>query len=83
MEKCKSCGANIIFGLTDRGRRMPVDIKPHPDGNILLVKAEGLMVKAVVIKEEGRAKYAGGLHLSHFTSCKQAKQWRKSDADKA
>jgi hypothetical protein len=31
--RCKSCGAEILWTVTDGGRVMPVDLHPDPSGN--------------------------------------------------
>ncbi|GAC1521682.1 MAG: hypothetical protein NVS3B1_06210 [Marmoricola sp.] len=40
-EPCKSCGAPLLWAITEKGRQMPLDPEPHPDGN-LLVRAESI-----------------------------------------
>jgi hypothetical protein len=67
---CKSCGAEVLWARTRKGRRMPLDAEPSPDGNIRL--ADGV---AEVVGEDQR----GGnedLFLSHFVTCPQAAQHR-------
>lgn len=34
--RCRGCGAAIIWALTDRGKRAPIDAQPYPDGNMFL-----------------------------------------------
>lgn len=48
--ECRSCGDPIIWCVTARGKKMPVDI---PDGDEVET-------------------------TSHFATCKDAAQWRKS-----
>jgi len=68
MAKCKSCQAEIVWGVTDTGKRVPLDpsekrfvrIYGHvPDGEL-----------HVRMKDT---------HLSHFATCPQADQHRKTD----
>lgn len=47
--ECRSCGAAIIWCLTAKGKRMPVDVS-----------------------------YEEGPTTSHFATCPDAGQWRKS-----
>lgn len=44
---CGSCDAPIIWASTVKGRPMPVDAEPDPDGNILL---EPMLTPAQVAK---------------------------------
>lgn len=68
--KCRSCGAPIIWALTDSGRRMPVDENTDGRGNLMLVRRETTVyVKVVPI---GR-----GNHRPHFATCPQATEWRR------
>jgi Holliday junction resolvasome RuvABC endonuclease subunit len=39
--KCRSCGAPIEWALTEKGRPIPIDVQPVPDGNILLKMHRG------------------------------------------
>lgn len=65
---CRSCGARMIFGLTDKGRRMPLDAEPVPDGP-WTVDANGNLERASADTppEERRQ--------SHFVSCPQGRAW--------
>ena len=77
MPKCKSCGASILWLVTENGKRMPVNAKPVPyreksDGNLTLLTPNGRVVKGVLdVTAETK-----GL-ISHFATCPQAKEWRK------
>ena len=51
VQQCRSCGADVIWIITEAGKRMPVDAAP------------GLIP---------------GEHTSHFATCPQANDWRKS-----
>jgi hypothetical protein len=75
--RCQSCAARIVWAVTERGKRMPVDADPHPAGNVRLIPtADGGATAHVLQKHEA----AGGapLHRSHFTSCPNASDWRRS-----
>lgn len=66
MAKCKSCGAEIVWVTTTNGKKMPVDMKPK---TILIpVAMDGISVayRAVVG------------HESHFATCPNADQHRRS-----
>jgi hypothetical protein len=85
MAQCKTCGAEIIWTITERGKKMPVDVSPAKDGNVLL--------KQLFDPEDGKEKWyatvlrgeAGEIHraspgapayTSHFKTCPDAKEHR-------
>jgi hypothetical protein len=78
---CRSCGARIVWTVTERGRRMPIDPVPNPAGNIILrERAAGLEPVAVYTSAppaEGEKRFT-----SHFATCPQAKKWRKKNGKK-
>jgi hypothetical protein len=37
MAGCRSCGAPIRWVVTEKGKRIPLDRDPQPDGNIVPV----------------------------------------------
>lgn len=47
MATCKSCGAEIFWAVTQKGKRMPVDTEPREDGNLEIVEQAA---------DEGRAR---------------------------
>lgn len=71
---CGSCQASVIWTVTDRGKRMPVDAQPSKDGSIALT-AEGLGVRARVVEVKFRFGRKD-LHTSHFASCPFAARHR-------
>jgi hypothetical protein len=80
-DNCRSCDARVIWSVTERGRRMPVDYQPLEKGNLLLTYRPNLPPLAVYhTKEEIAALPALQKHrlrLSHFVTCPQRKKWRK------
>jgi hypothetical protein len=52
MARCRDCGLPIRFARTRKGRQMPIDPRPHPDGNVLL--DEFGSVRRVLGKDEPR-----------------------------
>lgn len=67
MSFCKSCGAEIVWAVTDLGRKMPLDAKPTEHGTFVL--------------HDGRAfvdvTAAGPRYTSHFATCGFASQHRR------
>lgn len=66
MGECRSCGAEVIWVETEKGRRMPVDAESTEGGNIVLVDGVAKYVKA-----------GEGTHVSHFVTCPNAKSHRR------
>lgn len=65
-ERCRSCGAPIIWASTERGKAMPVDAQTTLDGNLVL--------------DAGIARVVGhgaGQYVSHFATCANAAQHRR------
>jgi hypothetical protein len=73
MSKCKSCGAEIIWAKTPTGKSMPLDAEPHPRGNIVL-DANGCTGPV----RPGDVPDLSVRYLSHFVTCPEANQHRKS-----
>jgi hypothetical protein len=80
MSDCRSCGAEIIWITTHPGgRSMPLDPKPHPEGNVLVDmdarRGVVLSVKSrqVVLEETPDEP----LYRSHFATCPNAESHRR------
>lgn len=76
---CESCGADLIWARTNKGKSMPIDVDPAENGNVQLFNAEGKIHAKVLCGENLRmARLAGAvLHLSHFATCPAAASFRK------
>jgi hypothetical protein len=79
---CRTCGAHVQWAQTEKGRRMPVNIEPVKDGNILLQHRPDRIPLAVYLTPEQIKSFEGSLQRhrlfkSHFATCPQAKSWRK------
>lgn len=72
---CRTCGAPVVWTITEYGHRMPVDyVPPLLGGNIELVEqAQG----DPIAKVHGAATARPGFYVSHFATCEQAEQHRK------
>lgn len=69
--QCKSCGAPIIWCVTDGGKSMPVDASPVPRGNLVLDLTTDPPAVAVL------SGYATG-YVSHFATCPHAAKHREA-----
>ncbi len=68
MSRCRSCGAEIQWVPTEKGKLNPIE--PSEGGNIALQMELDGSETAVVVA-------AGtGTHVSHFATCPQAAKWR-------
>lgn len=79
--ECRSCGAPIIWAVTDAGKAMPVDPIHDPgNGNIALHRAAGEIRAAVVPARKAAAMRAAGhpMYIAHFGSCPHADRWRRT-----
>ena len=59
MSVCKSCGAEIIWTLTESGKRMPVDAEPALRSAVFLERPADHPVQRA---------HVGPAHLSHFAT---------------
>ena len=67
---CKSCGARIMWCITITGKRMPVDARESPRGNLTLEpQPDGELLARYVPPGEGT-------HSSHFATCPNAAEHR-------
>lgn len=75
------CRADIVWAVTTKGRRMPVDADPVANGNVMIVLDEdqdedtpmAFVVNPDAPPLEG---WRGTLHRSHFETCPAADRWR-------
>jgi hypothetical protein len=85
MSVCKSCGTDIVWAVSERGRRMPVDAERRPDGNIVLShRRVGEPPVALVQSAESIERlrqqapaHEVALFVSHFATCPNAAKHRK------
>lgn len=84
---CKSCDAQIVWAVTENGRRMPVDADPVPAGTILLrhlnvgePPVAHVTTKTERAELETQAVNRGDtfrLFVSHFATCPNATTHRQ------
>lgn len=74
VSRCRSCGAPIVWAVTERGRRMPLDAQPVVAGNIEVSRRpDGAILATVRAEAQGEAQR----YVSHFSTCPQAGQHRR------
>lgn len=80
MTRCRSCGAEIRWAMTSKGKRIPLDVGEHADGNLVLHE-DPMRIAATVAYGDGEAEtlgIKGPRALSHFATCPQASQHRRA-----
>lgn len=91
IDNCSSCGAEIVWAMTERGKRMPVDAHACEDGNLILRREEDDPAHwvAEVVSKERRSliqfnittnlgpKVDIRLYKSHFATCANAARHRR------
>lgn len=71
MSICGSCKRPIIWAVTEKGKRIPVDVETVPEGNVVLEDRPGHAPLARVV---GKGR---GDRISHFATCPNAKEHRR------
>lgn len=83
-DECRSCRAPIVWATTEQGKSMPIDAGPVDNGNVYYLDQKSSPPRVRVLAGpqptlEEDADSADGLrYLSHFATCPQADQWRRS-----
>ncbi len=73
---CSSCKAKVIWCVTVNGKKMPVDVEPVVNGNIVLRK-RGDKTMALYIGKNTQQREGEALYVSHFATCPNARHHRK------
>jgi hypothetical protein len=90
MSKCRSCGASVIWFVSEKGKPVIVDPEPIEEGNIIIKHGPGMddEVAHYETKEEKEARLKAKIpaartaYRSHFVTCPDAKKWRKGGRTK-
>ncbi len=72
---CASCGAEIYWAITEKGARIPVDVRPDDRGNLGL-ELNGVTTIARVIPRDVEL-FPVARYFSHFATCPSAGMHRK------
>lgn len=81
---CKACGARIIWALTDRAKRAPIDADPTERGNMVLwydtggEEAGKPRVSSIAAIElvTGKPVPPAERRLNHFATCPEAERFQ-------
>lgn len=76
---CRSCHQPVRWVITNaKGRRMPLDPEPVPDGNVWIDHIEGgVPVVEVALTHDDVPRSVALTYVSHFVTCRDADSWRK------
>jgi hypothetical protein len=67
--KCRGCGADIIWTVTEQGNRMPVDARPE----------KRLLLMGRQRDDQAPIAMARDTYMSHFATCPNAAEFRRRD----
>lgn len=77
---CRSCHRPVRWVFTTKGRRMPLEVEPDPDGNIVEVVNLNGAATTVRVLRVGEDASDQVRYASHWQHCPQADQWRTKRA---
>ena len=69
-----TCGAALVWGITEAGRWMPLDAETNPAGHWRLF---GDAPRAVFVPADRRDELAAELHVAHWAICPDADRHRR------
>jgi hypothetical protein len=73
--RCASCEAPVIWVVTEKGKRMPIDAKPDPvNGRFRILKGDSVDF----VKDSELEANVKPLFASHFATCPDSASWRRS-----
>lgn len=79
MPTCRSCPAEIIWAVTPRGKSIPIDAEPNPDGNVeLLPPKPGTRAPVAVVHGQPPLAAEHPIHMPHCATCTHPEHWRKT-----
>ena len=81
MSRCRSCQAEIVWTVSERGRRMPIDADPY-DGDdprgLFVLRHDPVAGDTPIAVAAPRDAFPHEPHFrSHFTTCPQRDDWRR------
>lgn len=81
--RCRSCSAPIFWAFTGKGGHLPVDFDPVPHGNLRIIPSMARAVPPMAVVVPAVSLFPdeaddGTRYISHFASCPDADEHRKS-----
>lgn len=82
--RCTTCGAPIFWAFVGKGSRVSVDFEPVAHGNLRIIPSVARSVPPMAVVVAPLSLFPddaddGIRYLSHFASCPDADQHRKSE----
>lgn len=77
MAPCRSCGADVLWAVTSRGKPIPIDPEPRPDGNIVVDPVERGRPRSCHYATKLERAELTSLRVAHFVTCPDREKWRK------
>lgn len=78
-QTCRSCQAEILWVVTQKGKRMPLDVEPSEEGTFVKDRIDENGDKRVRFVPEGeRATIGKPLYTTHFVTCPDSALHRKT-----
>lgn len=81
--RCRGCGRPVMWVVTEKGRRMPLDPRPSEQGNVVIDPEEDNVAR--VFRDFDAAEYwrvqhdARGPYTCHFDTCPKADEFRRAE----
>jgi hypothetical protein len=69
MPECGKCGREFAWARTNKGKVMPVDLEPRPDGNLAIYKDVHGQLRARVVTAEHAIETYERPAMPHFATC--------------
>lgn len=77
---CSSCSKPVVWVKTEaRGSQMPLDPKPHPEGNVVLVDIPQTKHQVARVIPNDKLPAEQPAYRSHFVTCPDPRRRPKSD----
>jgi hypothetical protein len=81
---CRSCGAEIVWARTEKGKRAPIDAAIDDKGTIVLrAPREGERDPLAIFGVPPDVFAGEPRHTSHFATCPDADRWRRRPLEPA
>ena len=71
---CKSCGAAILWAQTPKGKWIPLDAEPSPEGQ-MFINCIGLAAR---LSAEELTAFLENRYMPHHATCPNAASYRKA-----
>lgn len=81
-QKCRSCGRAVIWAVTAKGKRIPLDAEPNVRGNIIVKETQAIVnghAETQLAAEQVAPLFDAkqSRYMPHHATCPDAKKWRR------